>query len=215
MSPSLKSIDEIRALVAGMPEKARTAVDTVRAREAMLTKPPGALGRLEAITTWLAAWQDRAPPSVARPAVLVFAGNHGIAELGVSAYPAAVTAQMVANFEAGGAAVNQLCKTVGATFAVLAIELERPTGNITAGPAMHEADFVAAFQIGFDAIPDGVDLLGVGEMGIGNTTIAAALSAALFGGTASDWIGRGTGVDDAGLARKLDAIDLALDRHAG
>jgi nicotinate-nucleotide--dimethylbenzimidazole phosphoribosyltransferase len=145
--------------------------------------------------------------------VLVFAGNHGATARGVSAYPASVTAQMVANFERGGAAINQICKTVGATLRVTALKLDMPTGDFTEGPAMSEDDFVGSVAIGFDAVPDFTDLLCLGEMGIGNTTAASALAAALFGGGGKSWAGRGTGLDDAGLARKRETIDAGLKRH--
>jgi nicotinate-nucleotide--dimethylbenzimidazole phosphoribosyltransferase len=132
----------------------------------------------------------------------------------VSPYPAAVTAQRVANFAAGGAAINQLARNAGAVLRVIDLALDTPTADFTAAPAMREAEFLAAIAIGHDAVRPGTDLLCLGEMGIGNTTVAAALAAALFGGTGSDWAGRGTGVDDAGLARKCRAVDAGLARHA-
>ncbi|HEX8829346.1 MAG TPA: nicotinate-nucleotide--dimethylbenzimidazole phosphoribosyltransferase, partial [Xanthobacteraceae bacterium] len=145
--------------------------------------------------------------------VLVFAGNHGVTQRGVSAYPAEVTAQMVANFAAGGAAINQLARAAAATLRVVPLSLERPTADFTQQPALSEQDFLAAVTAGFEAVSPGCDLLCLGEMGIGNTTAAAALAAALFGGGAR-WAGLGTGVDQDGLARKRDAIDRALLRHA-
>ena len=148
-----------------------------------------------------------------RPQVVVFAGNHGVAARGVSAFPAEVTAQMVANFQAGGAAINQLAAAGGRQIDVVALDLDRPTADFTAAPAMTEAECVAALLAGWRAVDPGADLLVVGEMGIGNTTAAAALAAALFGGRGADWVGRGTGVDAAGLARKAEAVDLALAHH--
>jgi nicotinate-nucleotide--dimethylbenzimidazole phosphoribosyltransferase len=197
------------------PDKASAAA--AEARQARLTKPPGSLGRLEALAAWLAAWQGRHPPKLDRVRIAVFAGNHGVVARGVSAYPAEVTAQMVANFAAGGAAINQLARAMGAELAVVPLELDRPTGDFTAGPAMSEAELAAAIAAGADAVApragDAPDLLCVGEMGIGNTTVASALAAALFGGTGGDWVGRGTGVDDSGLARKAAAVDAALALH--
>lgn len=191
----------------------RAAADRVAAWQAELTKPPGSLGRLESICGWLAAWQGADGPCAAAPKVLVFAGNHGVAGRGVSAFPAAVTAAMVGNFQARGAAVNQLADLAGAGFAVFPLDLDRPTGDFTAGPAMTEADCVAAFRAGWQAVRD-TDLLCLGEMGIGNTTAAAALCAALYGGDGAGWVGPGTGVDAAGLQRKAEAVDLGLARHA-
>jgi nicotinate-nucleotide--dimethylbenzimidazole phosphoribosyltransferase len=136
------------------------------------------------------------------PQVAVFAGNHGVTARGVSAFPADVTAQMVANFEAGGAAINQLAELAGARLDVVPIALDRPTADFTQGPAMDAAGFAEALAAGWNAVDPGADLLVTGEMGIGNTTSAAAIAHALYGGAAADWTGRGTGVDDAGLAAK-------------
>jgi nicotinate-nucleotide--dimethylbenzimidazole phosphoribosyltransferase len=179
-------------------------------RNGQLTKPPGALGRLEDLAIWYAGWRGRAAPRISNPQVVVFAGNHGIAAQGVSAFPAAVTAQMVLNFQHGGAAINQLCKTFGATLDVIALELDRATADFTTGPAMDEAEVVAALAVGWAAVNPEADLLVAGEMGIGNTTAAAAICAALYGGVAEDWVGRGTGVDDAGLATKARVVRAGL-----
>ena len=205
--------DDIRALLATMPEVDTEAVAQTRARDRELTKPPGSLGRLEEIVEWLAGWQQRHPPKVERPVVAVFAGNHGVVAQGVAAYPQAVTAQMVANFRGDGAAVNQLCKTFDLGLKVFELALEVPTQDITQGPAMEEADCAATMAYGMEAIAGGCDLLCIGEMGIGNTTIAAALANGLFGGKAEDWVGPGTGVDAAGLARKADAVTRAVALH--
>jgi nicotinate-nucleotide--dimethylbenzimidazole phosphoribosyltransferase len=146
--------------------------------------------------------------------IVVFAGNHGVTARGVSAYPAEVTAQMVANFAAGGAAINQLARNAGANLRVIPLALDRPTADFTQAPALSEQEFLAAVTEGYNAVTPECDLLCLGEMGIGNTTAAAALAAALFGGGGARWAGRGTGVDDEGLARKLQAIDDALRWHA-
>ena len=207
--------DDIRALVKGMPGPDAGAVAAVSARDAVLTKPPGALGRLEEIVAWLAAWQGKAVPTVDKPVVAIFAGNHGVAARGVSAYPPAVTQQMVDNFAAGGAAINQICLAQDLGLKVLDLALELPTGDITQGPAMDETDCARTMAFGMEAVAGGHDLIAIGEMGIGNTTVAAALYAALFGGDPEDWVGPGTGVDDAGLARKRAAVAAALDTHKG
>jgi nicotinate-nucleotide--dimethylbenzimidazole phosphoribosyltransferase len=146
--------------------------------------------------------------------IIVFAGNHGVTRHGVSPYPAAVTAQMVANFAHGGAAINQLAQVAGAALRVLPLELETPTRDFTEAPAMDEPAFLHAVSAGYDAVPTECDLLCLGEMGIGNTTSAAAIAAALFSGRSDRWAGRGTGIDDAGLARKRRVIDAGLERHA-
>jgi nicotinate-nucleotide--dimethylbenzimidazole phosphoribosyltransferase len=207
--------DDFRALIAKMPGPDSDAAAKVRAREATLTKPAGSLGRLEEIAEWLAAWQGRAPPSVSRPLVAVFAGNHGVAARGVSAYPPAVTRQMVDNFAAGGAAINQLCLANELALKVYDLALDMPTGDITVGPALDEIDCARTMAFGMEATAGGIDLLCIGEMGIANTTPAAAIFAALFGGLAGDWVGPGTGVDSAGMARKRNAVSAALATHAG
>jgi nicotinate-nucleotide--dimethylbenzimidazole phosphoribosyltransferase len=207
------SFPDLAAACRDLPPGDAAAAAAAAAREATLTKPAGSLGRLEEAVAWLARWQGRNPPRLDRVDVLVFAGNHGVTAQGVSAYPAAVTAQMVANFSAGGAAINQLARIADARLRVLPLSLDQPTVDFTAAPAMTEHEFLAAVEIGFDAVNPEANLICLGEMGIGNTTAAAALAAALFGGGGERWAGRGTGVDDAGLARKRAVIDRALARH--
>jgi len=208
------SLADLRAACRDLPAGDAAAAAAVAARDAVLTKPAGSLGRLEEVVAWLARWQGRTPPQLEQVEMLVFAGNHGVTAQGVSAYPPAVTGQMVANFAAGGAAINQLARTAGAHLRVLPLALDRPTADFTAAPAMGEGEFLEAVAAGHDAVPPTADLVCLGEMGIGNTTAASALAAALFGGGGTRWAGRGTGVDDAGLERKRSAIDRALARHA-
>ena len=167
----------------------------------------------KSLAVWLASWQGRETPRINRPVVAVFAGNHGVVAQGVAAYPQAVTAQMVANFQAGGAAINQICKTFDLGLKVFELALEQPTRDITEEAAMDEADCAATMAYGMEAIAEGADLLCIGEMGIGNTTIAAAICHALYGGTPEDWVGPGTGVDAQGLARKADAVRRAVALH--
>src|SRR5579862_2997618 len=171
--------------------------------------------RLDDLVAWLAHWQGHAPPRLDRVDILVFAGNHGVTKLGVSAYPAEVTVQMVANFASGGAAINQLARAAGANLRVMPLSLDTPTADFTEQPALGEQEFLAAVTAGADAVADDCDLICLGEMGIGNTTAAAAIAAALFGGGGARWAGRGTGVDDEGLTRKRDVIDRGLACHAG
>ncbi len=207
------SLEEIRALVGEFPEADAEAGAAAAARQAELTKPAGSLGRLEELAVWLARWQGRATPSMERPRVAVFAGNHGIAARGVSAYPAEVTEQMVRNFIDGGAAVNQLSAWVGADLRIYEMALDQPTGDFTAGPAMSPEDCARALAYGMMSVEEGFDAMALGEMGIANTTSAAALCLALFGGEARDWVGRGTGVDEAGLERKIAAVEAGLDAN--
>ena len=212
--PNFTSFSDLRTVCLDLPGGHPAASAAVAQREAMLTKPPRSLGRLEDLVAWLAHWQGHAPPRLGRVDILVFAGNHGVTARGVSAYPAEVTTQMVANFSAGGAAINQLARTAGATLRVMPLSLDRPTADFTEQSALSEAEFLAAVTAGYEAVSPECDLICLGEMGIGNTTAAAAIAAALFGGGGARWAGRGTGVDEEGLARKRDVIDQALARHA-
>lgn len=207
----ITTLNDFRRMLETLPGPDAAAAQAARARDAVLTKPPGSLGRLEALAEWLAGWRGRVAAD--RLQVAVFAGNHGIAARGVSAFPAEVTVQMVANFQAGGAAINQLSALAGAAMSVHPLALDRPTADFTTGPAMSEAELIAALQTGWNAVDPEADLFVAGEMGIANTTSAAAIAAALFGG--SGWAGRGTGVDDAGLARKEAAVAAGLAAHAG
>ncbi len=207
--------DDIRNLVRQMPGPDETARDAARERQGQLTKPPGSLGRLEDIAIWLAGWQGNPVPEIKRPLCAVFAGNHGVTAQGVSAFPPEVTAQMVANFNAGGAAINQLCAAFGTGLKVFELALEIPTGDITEQPALSEAECAATMAYGMEAIAGGCDLLCIGEMGIGNTTIAAAIAHGLYGGTPEDWAGPGTGVDSEGLKRKAGALARAAALNEG
>ena len=196
--------------IANLPVADETAAHAARDRQGQLTKPPGSLGRLEDLAIWMAGWQGQEKPVINAPSCLIFAGNHGIAALGVSAFPADVTAQMVGNFAAGGAAINQLTKAAGASLDVIALDLDQPTADFTQSPAMSADETFAAMAKGAEAIPQDADMLLVGEMGIGNTTAAAAVSMATLGGDAASWVGRGTGVDDNGLKLKADVISRGM-----
>ncbi len=208
---TFQTLAELRALLSDLPMPDPAAIAAAEARNGQLTKPPGALGRLEKLAVWMAGWQGTEKPRADRPQIAIFAGNHGVAAKGVSAFPAEVTVQMVANFTHGGAAINQLAKAFGARLDVHALDLDHPTADFTEGPAMTEAEVVAALRKGFEAVDPQADLFVAGEMGIGNTTSAAAIATALYGGTG--WAGRGTGVDDAGLRRKEAAIAAGVERN--
>jgi nicotinate-nucleotide--dimethylbenzimidazole phosphoribosyltransferase len=215
MPPSAEPFADVLRLLPELPGADAAAAEAARARQAVLTKPPGSLGRLEEIAVWLAAWQGRHPPRLERPRVAVFVGNHGIVQRGVSAYPAEVTRQMVQNFRDGGAAINQLCRAGDAELRVYEMALATPTEDFTVAPALEESECMRAIAYGMAAVEPGLDLLALGEMGIGNTTSAAALALALFGGRAEDWTGPGTGVTGAALARKIAAVAAGVERHRG
>ena len=211
MTPT--TIADVHTALADLPPPDAAARQAALARNAMLTKPPGALGQLEDVAIWLAGWHGTPRPRIERPQIAIFAGNHGVVAQAVSAFPPEVTGQMVANFRHGGAAINQLAGMFGATMTVAALALDRPTQDFTQGPAMTGADLLAALLCGWNAVDPRADLLVPGEMGIGNTTAAAAIACALFGGAPADWVGRGTGVDDAGLTRKANAVAAGLARN--
>ncbi|MDF2581754.1 MAG: nicotinate-nucleotide--dimethylbenzimidazole phosphoribosyltransferase [Mycobacterium sp.] len=218
------------AVVPPDPDAERAA----RSRQQTLTKPPGSLGRLEELSVWVAACQGACPPrQFARARVVVFAGDHGVTASGVSAFPSEVTAQMVANFDAGGAAINVLAELAGAGVRVadIAVDAEpanavigahkvrRGSGNIAVADALSSDEALAAVQAGRtiadEEVDGGADLLIAGDMGIGNTTPATTLIAALTGSEPVAVVGRGTGIDDEGWARKTSAIRDALYRARG
>ena len=210
MTGRFKSIAGFSQILSELPEMDADAYDAAVARDATLTKPPGALGRLENLALWYCGWRGNAQAQVNAPQVIVFAGNHGVTDQGVSAFPSDVTAQMVNNFENGGAAINQISDSVGASLTVKALQLETPTQDISLGPAMTQDDVTAALLAGWDAVDPEADLVVVGEMGIGNTTSAAAIALALYGGTSADWTGAGTGVVGAELIHKADIVARAV-----
>lgn len=216
----LLDFDDVLARLRHIQRADDSARETVRRRDLQLTKPAGSLGRLEELVLWLASWQAVAPPVLESPVALIFAGNHGVALQGVSAFPAAVTEQMVANFIAGGAAINQIAACHDIDLKVIPLQLEQPTRDISLAPAMSERECIAAMNTGMEAVPDRVDLLCLGEMGIGNTTVASALCAGLFDEwntqeqiRGESWVGPGTGVAAEALARKRLAVQGALSLH--
>ena len=204
------SLTEIRVLLAEMPAGDEAAVAEVIAREQDLTKPRGSLGRLEELTQWLARWQGRSCPTVHHPRTAVFAGNHGVTVKGVSAFPAEVTAQMVANFRNGGACVNQLVGQIDGDLLVYELDLDTPTADLSEGPAMDDQRVSEALAFGMMAVEPSIDVLALGEMGIGNTTAASAVCLALFGGEAEQWTGPGTGVEGVVLDNKIRAVAQAV-----
>lgn len=208
------SPEAFAAALATLPGPDMAAREAAAARQAQLTKPAGSLGRLEEIALFMAGWQGKERPALDKARAVIFAGNHGMTRHGVSAFPPDVTVQMVANFEAGGAAINQLAREAGLELRVVALDLDRPTADFTEAPAMRADECLDALNHGAAAVDPGLDLLAVGEMGIGNSTAAAALCARSLGGDVRDWVGPGTGVDSAGIARKVAVIERALAVHA-
>ncbi|MCZ4350989.1 nicotinate-nucleotide--dimethylbenzimidazole phosphoribosyltransferase [Roseovarius aestuarii] len=215
MAQAFNSLGSFMALVQGAPDPDPMAIAGALERNGQLTKPPGALGRLEDLAAWYCGWRGDARARVSAPQIVVFAGNHGVTAQGVSAFPAEVTAQMVANFKAGGAAINQLAQLCGARMDVHALSLDTPTADFTTGPAMSEAELLEALSVGWQAVDPKADVLVTGEMGIGNTTSASAISHLLLGGSAAEWTGAGTGVVGDALALKTQVVSQAARLHAG
>jgi len=212
----MSSADELVAgLLAGAPGPDQTSRAAVAARAANVLRPAGALSRLDDVAAWLAAWQRTSRPAVERPAAIVFVGDHGVADHGVSAYPAAVTEAMLRALREGVATAAAMARSVGAEIRVVDVGTGRPTGDITVEPALSIERNEECFETGRAAVADtGCDLLIVGEMGIGNTTPAAAIAASLYGGPAEVWTGRGTGIDDETWTRKVAVVEAARERLA-
>ncbi len=207
------TLEEFRAVLADPPAADQAARAAAAERQATLTKPAGSLGRLEEIALFFAGWSGNPRPRIRRGRAAVFAGNHGVTAQGISAFPPAVTVQMVANFQAGGAAINALAKAAGLELVVVPLALDRPTADFTTQPAMSETELVEAMAAGAAVVTADTDLLVVGEMGIGNTTAAAAICACLWGGGGAQWVGPGTGLDAAGMSRKAAVVDRAVALH--
>ncbi|MDK2760089.1 MAG: nicotinate-nucleotide--dimethylbenzimidazole phosphoribosyltransferase [Sphingopyxis sp.] len=210
---SFASTTDFESLLADLRDPCADAAADARVRQAELTKPAGSLGRLEDLAIFFAGWQRRARPRIGRARAAIFAGNHGVTVHGVSAFPPSVTAQMVANFAHGGAAINALSAAAGLDLTVIAIDLDHPTADFTTAPAMTESECLDALNRGAAVVDADLDMIVLGEMGIGNSTAAAALCARSFGGNADTWVGPGTGVDGHGIARKAEAVERALAFH--
>jgi len=212
-------VNALEALLDDLPEPDAEAHAAVRARAASVLRPAGALARLDEVAVWLAGWQRTSRPAVERPYTIVFAADHGVADAGVSAYPAEVTKAMLAALEGGVATAAAMSRALGAGFLAIDAGVGAPTGDIRASAALSPERAEACVALGREAVAkaagDGADLLVFGEMGIANTTAAAAVCAAVLGGDATDWTGRGTGIDDEGLARKTEAVEAASARVAG
>ena len=210
---TINNFAEIRNIFQEFPTACTESETLVREREKTLTKPMGSLGELENISLHYARWQGKSNISLTHPRVAVFAGNHGVARQGVSAYPSEVTAQMVQNFQQQGAAINQLCKMTNADLRVYEMRLQYPTHDFTEMPAMSESDCVNAIAYGMTTVEPGIDTLCVGEMGIGNSTSGAAMAYALFGGNPVNWTGFGTGVSSDTYAHKIAIVEKAVKLH--
>ena len=209
----LQNFLSLEAVLQALPATDSASEKAAEAHQAQLTKPPGALGKLESLALFMAGWKQTAHPKIETAQALIFAGNHGVCAQGVNPFPQEVTAQMVANFSAGGAAMNQLCGVSGAELTVVPLDLDKPTADFTTNQALSESDMFAAMQAGANAVNTDADIILLGEMGIGNSTVSAALAASLFGGDVASWVGAGTGSDSDGIKRKIDVIETGISKH--
>ena len=207
------TLDAIRELTQSFPGPDEEAIAAARLREPQLTKPKGSLGRLEEIAEWLAGWQGKHPAQINLPRTIIFAGSHGITSQNVSAFPPEVNQQMISNFQGGGAAINQICKVFDIELKVMEAALEIPTRDFSREPAMDDGDCAEAIAFGMSGPDVGVDVLCIGEMGIGNTTASAAICHALYGGEAADWVGPGTGVEGKELDNKIRIVRESVILH--
>ena len=205
--------DDFRALLAKLPPLDAAPALRVRENFARMEKPAGSLGRMEDIAAWLAGASGRMP-AVIRPIVAIFAGNHGVARHGISPQAVDATQRSVELAAAGGAAVNQVCIAYDLGLKLYDLALDLPTADFTEEAALDERDCAATMAFGMEAVAGGVDLIALGNVGVGGSTIAAAISAALFGGSGADWVGPGSGADIATIARKAEIVDRGLKLHA-
>jgi nicotinate-nucleotide--dimethylbenzimidazole phosphoribosyltransferase len=205
--------EPLTAMLRDLPAPDEESRALVSARAAEILRPAGALARLDELAVWMAGWQRTRLPAVTRPVAIVFAADHGVAADGVSAYPADVTAAMLSAFRQGVSSINAMAAIAGARVVAVDCGVGRPTANFRHEPALDQTRFAEAVELGRAAVSDlDTDLLVVGEMGIGNTTTAAAVVACTLGGSADEWVGAGTGVDAEGRARKVAAVADAQAR---
>ena len=214
MKQKFTTLSEYKDLLNDLPEFNKLMSELAKDYNATLTKPQGSLGRLEELACFFAGWQGTEKPKLENIQVAIFAGNHGVSEQGISAFPSEVTSQMVENFKNGGAAINQLAQLFNAELQVYEMDLDLPTNDFTKKPALTEQECLNAISVGWNSVDPKSDLFLAGEMGIGNTTSAAAIAAALCGGGGVDWVGRGTGISDKALQKKVEVVDKGLAKHS-
>ena len=205
----IENFSDIIQTIKNLPSSSLSQKNKARDYQLTLTKPPGSLGLLEELAIDLCGWQNKLFPELKNVKTLIFAGNHGVCDQSVNAFPQSVTQQMVSNFQNGGAAINQLCKVAGSDLQVIPIDLENPTKDITKDSAMKETEFLACINIGINSIDKNSNIIILGEMGIGNSTIAAAINYACFGGSIIDWVGMGTSTSNSILEHKVSVIEKA------
>ena len=209
-----ETVNEFQDSLNGLTKRNEVFFKAAFERQKQLTKPPGSLGKLEEYACFMAAWQGNERPEIKLAQALVFAGNHGACDQGINPFPQEITLQMVENFNKGGAAINQLALQNGAELNVILLAEGKQTSDFTKGPAMSEEECLNALNVGANSVDVSSDIILIGEMGIGNSTISAALCLASFGGQSKDWVGAGTGSDLEGIVLKRKVVDLAHSVNA-
>ncbi|MEM8921657.1 MAG: nicotinate-nucleotide--dimethylbenzimidazole phosphoribosyltransferase, partial [Pseudomonadota bacterium] len=213
--PASSPFADIRELIASAPDLDADARDAAQSRVAGLVQSRGSLGRLEDLAVWLASWQGLSPPQINQPMAVIFAGSHGVARHNVAADPPETTPKIVDLLRKGDAATNHITAAAGAALRVFEMALEQATPDITQAPAMSEAECAATIAFGMEAVAEKPDLLALGELGVGGGTTAAAVACGLFGGDAGYWVRAGNWVTPDVLARRVEAVETALQTHRG
>ena len=206
----IEKLSDIYLLIKNLSSPNIEMINKARKHQDQLTKPIGSLGILEDISVFFCGWQNTINPKLKNIQTIIFAGNHGVCNQGVNSFPQSVTNEMVQNFKSGGAAINQLCKDTLARLEVIPITLDVPTNDISKGPAMSHDDLLFSINQGVESVSINSDLIILGEMGIGNSSIASALASACFGGDVKKWVGRGTSNNDNDIKKKISVIKKAL-----
>ena len=210
---NISSLEMVSEFISAMPEKNKLVEAAARAYQDSLTKPQGSLGKLEDLAVFLASWQSNERPVLDNAQAIIFAGNHGVCEQGVNPFPQEVTQLMVSNFETGGAAINQLCSLSGAELIINSLSLDTPTQDFTQTEAMSMSELLDAMSIGAKAVKRDSNIILLGEMGIGNSTVSSALAASIFGGRVADWVGAGAGSDGKRIEHKISVIEAGIAKH--
>lgn len=209
----IKSCEEILSILNNLPNQNKKIKKEAIEYQNTLLKPKKSLGILEELAIFYCSWKDTIHPKINSMQTIIFAGNHGICDQSVNSFPQEVTDQMVQNFENGKAAINQLSLEVGSDLKIISLDLKNPTKDFTKEPAMSEVDFLKAFNIGFNSVERDVDVLALGEMGIGNTTVASAITSAFIGGNISKWIGKGSSDSNDLIKKKTLVVEKGINLY--
>ncbi len=207
----VKTFDQIKKILNALPSSNEKVIKEAQSYQDNLLKPKRSLGILEQLAVFYCGWRNCLKPEIKFPQTIIFAGNHGVYNQSISPFPQEVTMQMVKAFKKKKAAINQLSSAFNSNLEVIELDLNKPTLDFTKGPSMSKVEFMKAFNIGFNSIKSRSDTVILGEMGIGNTTVASAITSALIGGEVSSWVGRGTSQDNSFISNKVSVINKGLN----